>query len=118
MPSTRNPWLRASIVADAMTPLIPGAGPPPTRIASVSSPIIARRSHRRGRGHGSHPRAELRVERVEELVRRQPRLVGSDQDGEVLRHLPRLDDLDADAFERLREPRDLGRAVDLAAVRQ
>src|ERR1700719_3334841 len=36
MPRTRNPLLRASIVAEAMTPLIPGAGPPPTRIARVS----------------------------------------------------------------------------------
>src|SRR5579872_780654 len=33
---TRKPLLIASIVAEAMTPLIPGAGPPPTRIANVS----------------------------------------------------------------------------------
>src|SRR5690242_4483054 len=36
MPITRNPQLIASMVADAITPLMPGAGPPPTRIASVS----------------------------------------------------------------------------------
>jgi len=36
MPITRSPLLIASIVADAITPLMPGAGPPPTRIAKVS----------------------------------------------------------------------------------
>src|SRR5579862_5307925 len=36
MPITRKPQLIASIVAEAMTPLIPGAGPPPTKIARVS----------------------------------------------------------------------------------
>src|SRR6202790_4849492 len=96
-----------------MTPLIPGAGPPPTRIASVSSPFMTFRSHRGGGGDGSHPRAELRVERVEELVRRQPRLVGSDQDREVLRHLPRLDRIDAHALERLGKSGDLRRLIDL-----
>ena len=34
-PSTRSPRFRASMVAAAMTALMPGAGPPPTRIASV-----------------------------------------------------------------------------------
>src|SRR6266542_191898 len=34
-PSTRRPRLRASMEAAAITALIPGAGPPPTRIASV-----------------------------------------------------------------------------------
>src|SRR5215471_302801 len=37
MPTARSPHLKASIAADAMTPLMPGAGPPPTRIASVSA---------------------------------------------------------------------------------
>src|ERR1700733_15573249 len=101
MPSTRSPWLRASIVAEAMTPLIPGAGPPPTRIASVSSPFIMLRSHRGGRCR-SHAVAKLRIQRVEELVGRQPRLIGSDQDREVFGHLPRLDGVDAHLLERLR----------------
>src|SRR5262245_26342937 len=39
------PWLMASMVAAPMTPLIPGAGPPPTRIAilpiRVPPPLIA-----------------------------------------------------------------------------
>src|SRR6266545_2315389 len=34
-PRARRPRLRASIEAAAITALIPGAGPPPTRIASV-----------------------------------------------------------------------------------
>src|SRR6185369_10541505 len=34
-PSTRSPQFRASMVAAAMTALMPGAGPPPTRMASV-----------------------------------------------------------------------------------
>src|SRR5437763_16962356 len=33
MPITSSPALRASIVTDEMTLLMPGAGPPPTRIA-------------------------------------------------------------------------------------
>src|SRR4051812_11836247 len=33
MPMTSRPFLRASIVTDEMTLLMPGAGPPPTRIA-------------------------------------------------------------------------------------
>src|SRR2546430_1952717 len=33
MPMTSSPALRASIVTDEMTLLMPGAGPPPTRIA-------------------------------------------------------------------------------------
>jgi hypothetical protein len=36
MPMTLRPHLMASMVADRMTPLMPGAGPPPTRMASVS----------------------------------------------------------------------------------
>src|ERR1700737_1006910 len=117
MPSTRSPWLRASIVADAMTPLIPGAGPPPTRIASVSFSCIIP-SRRRGRRCGLHPRAQLRVERVEESVGRQPRLLGSDQDRQALGHLAGLDDVDAHLLERFGELRDLRRAVDLAAMRE
>src|SRR5579862_4859092 len=41
MPSTRSPLWTASIVAEAMTPFIPGAGPPPTKIARVSPFMIA-----------------------------------------------------------------------------
>src|SRR5579875_3108448 len=42
MPTTRSPLLMASIVADAMTPLMPGAGPPPTSIARVSPLVMWR----------------------------------------------------------------------------
>ncbi|GAC1503446.1 MAG: hypothetical protein NVS1B14_08820 [Vulcanimicrobiaceae bacterium] len=41
--------LTASMVADAMTPLIPGAGPPPTKMASVS--FILQSLDLRGRNH-------------------------------------------------------------------
>src|SRR5436190_14259765 len=34
-PRTLNPWFMPSMVAALMTPLMPGAGPPPTRIASL-----------------------------------------------------------------------------------
>src|SRR5580704_8972417 len=40
IPRTRSPRLAASIVAEAITPLIPGAGPPPTRIARVRRPEL------------------------------------------------------------------------------
>src|SRR5258706_13572632 len=33
MPTTSRPFMRASIVTDEITLLMPGAGPPPTRIA-------------------------------------------------------------------------------------
>ena len=35
--SRASPHLKPSIAAEAITPLIPGAGPPPTKIASVSA---------------------------------------------------------------------------------
>src|SRR5438874_8666873 len=34
-PMTSMPWLMASMVTELMTPLMPGAGPPPTRRASL-----------------------------------------------------------------------------------
>ena len=46
------------------------------------------------------------------------RLAGTDQDREVLRHLPLLHRLDADPLERLGEPRHLGRAVQFPTMRQ
>src|ERR1700680_270253 len=118
MPSTRRPWLRASIVADAMTPLIPGAGPPPTRIASVSSAFIIAPLHRRGRRCGLHARAQLGVERVEEPVGCQPGLIGSDQGRQILGHAAGLDHVDAHLLERLGKLRDLRRAVYLTAMRE
>src|SRR5256885_109205 len=44
-PSTSTASRRARIVAAPMTLLIPGAGPPPTRIASVFRSVIAFPSH-------------------------------------------------------------------------
>src|SRR5579875_1315696 len=117
MPRTRTPWLRASIVAEAMTPLIPGAGPPPTRIASVSSSPFMASLYRGGDGR-SHPAAQLGVDGVEELVGRLPRLVRTDEHRQVLRHLAGLHDVDAHLLERLREMCNVGRAVDLPAVRE
>jgi len=55
MPVTSIPLLLASIVAEWMTPLIPGAGPPPTRIASLrrlgacSINLLLLRAHHRER---------------------------------------------------------------------
>src|SRR5688572_20560498 len=34
-PRTSMPWLIASMVTELMTPLMPGAGPPPTTITSL-----------------------------------------------------------------------------------
>src|SRR5689334_11058812 len=62
--------------------------------------------------------AQTGVERVEELLGRQPLLLGADQDREVLGHPAALDGLDADLLQRVREPDDVGRAVELAAVLQ
>src|SRR5947207_14696771 len=45
MPSTSTASNRARIVAAPMTLLIPGAGPPPTRIARVFRSVIALPSH-------------------------------------------------------------------------
>ena len=53
-PTTRSPSSRARIVAAPMTLLMPGAGPPPTRIASFlccsissfrSSALLSKREH-------------------------------------------------------------------------
>src|SRR2546425_12488974 len=44
-PSTSTASSRARMVAAPMTLLIPGAGPPPTRIASVFRSVIAFPSH-------------------------------------------------------------------------
>jgi hypothetical protein len=38
IPSTSHPEFRASIVAAEMTEFIPGAGPPPHRIPSFTTP--------------------------------------------------------------------------------
>src|ERR671936_687007 len=44
-PSTSIPWLIASIVTELITPLMPGAGPPPTTIASLPREDSAMRTH-------------------------------------------------------------------------
>src|SRR5690349_16485334 len=62
--------------------------------------------------HGS---LETRVDRVQELLGRLERLVGTDQEGEILGHPSALHRLDADALERLGELGDLWRAVLVAA---
>ena len=48
MPSTSTPCSRARMVAALITLLMPGAGPPPTRIASfslVTCDLLANRAH-------------------------------------------------------------------------
>src|SRR3954462_7330191 len=52
-PTTSSPWLTASITTELMTPLIPGAGPPPTTIATfpriAESAMVRNASKGRGR---------------------------------------------------------------------
>ena len=53
MPITSMPWLRASMVTALMTPLMPGAGPPPTSRASrpfVDALLMAVLKEGTGRG--------------------------------------------------------------------
>ena len=61
---------------------------------------------------------EVLVERGQELLGGQPRLVRADEQRQVLGHLALLDRLDADPLEGLGERRHLGGAVELAAVLQ
>src|SRR5690554_3396414 len=77
----------------------------------VSSPGV--RSRRSGEARG-----EVLVECSEELLGRQPRLVRTDEEREVLGHLAALDRSDDDVLEGLRELRDLGGVVELAAVHE
>src|SRR5260221_10810127 len=72
-----------------------------------------------GEGTGrrlSHRLLQIGVELVEERRRRQPGLLRADQYGEVLGHEAGLDSIDADLLEGQGEARDLGRAVELAAI--
>src|SRR5258708_5051083 len=72
-----------------------------------------------GEGTGrrlSHRLLQIGVELVEERGRRQPGLLRADQYGEVLGHEAGLDSIDADLLEGQGEARDLGRAVELAAI--
>src|SRR3989442_9243569 len=57
-PSTSTPSSRARMVAAPMTLLIPGAGPPPTRIASVLRSVIAVSLPSRGPGAPLAPRED------------------------------------------------------------
>src|SRR3546814_11218538 len=56
--------------------------------------------------------------RSHELVGGHPRLVRTDEQGEILGHIPGLDGLDADLLQRVGELDHLGRAVELAAAVQ
>src|SRR2546422_2478808 len=58
MPSTSTASNRARIVAAPMTLLIPGAGPPPTRIASVFRSVMAVPRGSRGLGAPLAPRED------------------------------------------------------------
>src|ERR1700754_2628211 len=62
-----------------------------------------------------HRRLEVLVDRGEELLRGLERLLGTDEQRQVLRHSAALDRLDADALQRLRELGDGRRAVHTAA---
>src|SRR4051794_8651889 len=62
-----------------------------------------------------HLRFEVPDDRLEELLGRHPRLLGADEDREVLGHVAGLDRLDAYAFQRLGEAHHIWRVVELAA---
>ena len=62
IPTTSTPRLRASIVAALMTPLMPGAGPPPTRMPRRWIP----RSLITTPPAGLHPDAELLIDWIDE----------------------------------------------------
>src|SRR5690606_31022798 len=66
----------------------------------------------------AHRRLQALVQLREELLRGQPGLLRADQQREVLRHVARLDAVDADALQRLRELREVGVVVQLRAVCQ
>src|SRR5205814_8261169 len=55
-PSTSIPWLTASMVTELMTPLLPGAGPPPTTIATrprdTESVMVGNASQKTAAGPG------------------------------------------------------------------
>src|SRR5579864_1146057 len=57
MPTTPHPLLIASIVAAAITPLMPGAGPPPTKMPKVAvlTRPISSGGHRRPSGRYPDP---------------------------------------------------------------
>src|SRR6185503_7782155 len=84
---------------------------PATRARRTSRTMAAPRASPR-----SHLGFEVCVECVEECLGRQMTLVRADQHGEVLRHLARLDRLDAHLLERVGELHDVGRTVELTAV--
>ena len=65
-----------------------------------------------------HFRLQVLIQLGEELLRRQPRLIRTNEDGEVLRHPATLHRLHAHGFERLGEAHHIGRAVEQAAIVQ
>src|SRR5579871_619989 len=58
------------------------------------------------------------VELVEELRRGEPRLVGADEDRQILGHVAGLDRRDADLLQRQRKVFDIRRAVEAAAIEE
>src|SRR5688572_28040678 len=88
--------------------------PPQATSVSVSneaSRMSTRRATSWGFACSGHLGLEPSVQRVEEGLGREVRLVRADQDGEVLGHLAGLDDLDAHLLERVGELHDVGRVV-------
>lgn len=58
---------------------------------------------------------EVHANLFEKLLRGHPRLIGANQDGEILGHMAIFDGLDADFLERFCKARDVGCFVKLAA---
>src|SRR4051794_1714407 len=65
-----------------------------------------------------HRLCQVRVDLVEERCRREPFLLGADEEREVLGHLAGLDRVDAHPLQRGREFRKLRVIVELGAVRE
>src|SRR5690606_17670395 len=104
--------------------LLPPLAAPATHTLSLRDalPISAWRISRRAAvirsssGPGGHFRFEVLDNRLEELLGRHPRLVGADQQREILGHLAALDRVDADLLERFGKANDVRRVVEPAAV--
>src|SRR5690606_26449685 len=89
--------------------------------AGQANPPPAGRTGREGWRYllpGSHFGFEVLHDRLEGLLGGHPRLIGSDQQCQVLGHLAALDRVDADLLERFGKAHDIGRVVEPAAIDQ
>src|SRR5690606_15389478 len=94
------------------------------RLILTTSPVSAWRTSRRAAlmrsssGPSAHFRLEILHDRLEELFGRHPRLIGADQQREILGHLAAFYRVDAHLFERFGKADDIGCVVETAAIDQ